>query len=134
MLRSLTPTFTILWAGGMTTAAQENVPSKATTNPQSPAVAAPATGGRPAGAPVPPSDEPQPYEKVITKEAKSKSGAFTVHQVKDKYYYEIPRTELNKDFLWVSRIAKTVMGVGVAGQELATGVVRWERAGNRINL
>ena len=39
----------------------------------------------------PPSQEPQPYEKVITKEAKSKKGVFTVHQIKDKYYYEIPR-------------------------------------------
>jgi len=50
-----------------------------------------------------PSQEPQPYEKVITKEAKSKKGVFTVHQIKDKYYYEIPRDELNKEFLWNTR-------------------------------
>ena len=33
------------------------------------------------------SQDPQPYEKVITKDAKSKKGIFTVHQVKDKYYF-----------------------------------------------
>ena len=33
------------------------------------------------------SQDPQPYDKVITKEAKSKPGLFTVHQVKDRYYY-----------------------------------------------
>ncbi len=31
------------------------------------------------------SQDPQPYEKVITKDAKSKKGVFTVHQVKDKF-------------------------------------------------
>ena len=30
--------------------------------------------------------DPQPYDKVITKDAKTKKGIFTVHQVKDKYY------------------------------------------------
>nr|HQU93884.1 DUF5118 domain-containing protein [Pyrinomonadaceae bacterium] len=44
-------------------------------------------GSRPGG---PPSGEPQPYEKVITKDAKSKDGVFKVHKVKDKYFYEIP--------------------------------------------
>ena len=47
----------------------------------------------------PPSAEPKPYEKVITKDAKTKPGVFTVHQVKDKWYYEIPKSELNKEFL-----------------------------------
>ena len=41
----------------------------------------------------PPSAEPQPYEKVITKDAKSKKGIFTVHQIKEKYYYEIPKSD-----------------------------------------
>src|SRR5881227_2637301 len=55
------------------------------------------------------STEPQPYEKVITKDAKTKKGIFAVHQVKDKYYYEIPKSELNKDFPWVTQIARTTL-------------------------
>ena len=50
--------------------------------------------------------DPQPYEKVITKDAKSAKGIFTVHQVKDRYYYEIPKDEFDKAFLLnVRRIA-----------------------------
>ncbi len=80
------------------------------------------------------STEPKPYDKVITKEAKSKPGIFTVHQVKDKWYYEIPKTELNKDFLWVSQVARTTLGSGYGGQSLGSRVVRWERNNNKILL
>jgi hypothetical protein len=45
--------------------------------PSSQGGAAAAMGGR--GGITPPSQEPQPYEKVITKDAKSKKGIFTVH-------------------------------------------------------
>ena len=82
----------------------------------------------------PPSQEPQPYEKVITKDAKSKKGIFTVHQIKDKYYYEIPKDEFGKEFLWNTRIAKTTLGVGYGGDELSDRVVRWEQNGNKILL
>jgi hypothetical protein len=82
----------------------------------------------------PPSQDPQPYDKVITKEAKSKKGIFTVHQVKDKYYYEIPKHEFNKEFLWVTQIARTTLGVGYGGQSLGNRVVRWERNGNKMQL
>jgi hypothetical protein len=77
-----------------------------------------------------PSQDPQPYEKVITKDAKSKKGIFTVHQVKDKFYYEIPKSELGKEFLWVAQIAKTTVGVGYGGQALGRRVVRWELGEN----
>ena len=82
----------------------------------------------------PPTQEPQPYEKVITKDAKSKKGVFTVHQLKDKYYYEIPKNEFNKEFLWVTQIARTTLGAGYGGQALGNRVVRWERNGNKIFL
>lgn len=78
--------------------------------------------------------EPQPYEKVITKDAKTKAGLFTVHQVKDKYYYEIPKGMLNKEFLWVSQISKTTLGQGNGGDPLGNRVVRWEKIDNKINL
>jgi hypothetical protein len=78
--------------------------------------------------------EIKPYDKVITKEAKSQPGIFTVHLVKDKYFFEIPVSELNKDFLWVSQIARTTFGVGYGGQALGNRVVRWERRDKRVFL
>ena len=96
--------------------------------PETPPIGVQRPGG--AGA----SSDPQPYDKVITKEAKSKKGIFTVHQVKDKYYYEIPKTELGKQFLWVTQIAKTTVGVGYGGQSLGNRVVRWEQNENKIFL
>ncbi|MGB7201188.1 MAG: zinc-dependent metalloprotease [Pyrinomonadaceae bacterium] len=92
----------------------------------------------PAGMPrpgaTPPGTDPQPYDKVITKDAKSKDGLFKVHRVKDKYYYEIPKTEMGKEFLWVTQIAKTTLGVGYGGQSLGRRVVRWEVNENKILL
>jgi len=71
---------------------------------------------------------------VITKDAKSDEGIFTIHTVKEKVYYEIPKRELNKEFLWVSQIARTTLGVGYGGQAAGNRVVKWERKGNRILL
>ncbi|HUK91531.1 MAG TPA: DUF5117 domain-containing protein, partial [Blastocatellia bacterium] len=78
--------------------------------------------------------EIKPYDKVITKEAKSEPGVFTVHKIKDKIYYEIPSRELGKDFLLVSTIARTTLGVGYGGQFLDDLVVRWERHEDRVLL
>ncbi len=66
-----------------------------------------------------PSSDPQPYEKVITKDAKSATGIFTVHQVKDRYYYEIPKAELDKEFLLNVRVSKTTVGVGYGGDQMS---------------
>ena len=83
-----------------------------------------------------PEAQPQikPYDRVITKEAKSDKGLFTVHQIKEKYFYEIPKEELGKEYLWVSQIAKTSLGAGYGGQALGNRVVKWERIGDRIML
>ena len=78
--------------------------------------------------------EPRPYDRVITKEAKSDPGIFTIHTIKEKVYYEIPKSELDKEFLWVSQIARTTLGAGYGGQANGNRVVRWERKGNRILL
>lgn len=78
--------------------------------------------------------EIKPYDKVITKEAKSDQGIFTVHKVAEKYYYEIPKSELGTDYLWVSQIARTTLGVGYGGQAVGNRVVRWERQGDRVLL
>ena len=78
--------------------------------------------------------EIRPYDRVITKEAKSDDGIFTVHRIKDRLYYEIPKSQLGKEFLWVSQIAKTTLGAGYGGQAAGNRVVRWERRGDRILL
>ena len=90
-------------------------------------------GPGPAGRPTP-STDPRPYDRVITKEAKTDEGVFKVHTIKDKVYYEIPKSELDKEFLWVSQIAKTTLGVGYGGQAAGNRVVKWERKGNRVLL
>ncbi|MBI3209673.1 MAG: zinc-dependent metalloprotease [Candidatus Solibacter usitatus] len=98
----------------------------------------PATGGGPGGGGGgggrTQEPDPRPYEKVITKEATSQPGIFTVHKLKNRYFYEIPAAELGKEFLWVTQIAKTTLGVGYGGQSVNNRVVRWERYGNRVLL
>jgi len=80
------------------------------------------------------SGDPQPYDRVITKDAKSKDGIFKVHQVKDRYFFEIPKSMLDKEFLWVSQISRTTLGVGNGGDPLGNRVVRWEKVDNKIHL
>src|SRR5215203_5190731 len=91
----------------------------------------PAGGGRGGRAAEP---EIKPYERVITKDAKSDDGVFTVHRIKDRVYYEIPKDRLGREFLWVSQIAKTTLGAGYGGQAAGNRVVKWERRGDRILL
>src|SRR5688572_9259389 len=88
-------------------------------------------GGRGGRAPEP---EIRPYERVITRDAKSDDGVFTVHRIKDRIYYEIPANRLGREFLWVSQIAKTTLGAGYGGQAAGNRVVKWERRGDRILL
>ena len=76
----------------------------------------------------------KPYDEVITDEAASDDGVFTVHRLDDKVFYEVPEAELGKEFLWVSQIARTTEGVGYGGQALGNRVVKWERHGDRVLL
>ena len=76
----------------------------------------------------------KPYDEVITDDAESDDGVFTVHRLDDKVFYEIPETELGSEFLWVSQIARTTEGVGYGGQALGNRVVKWERHGDRVLL
>ena len=76
----------------------------------------------------------KPYDEVITKEAKSDEGLFTVHMVDEKLYYEIPSGMLEQEMLLVSRIAKTATGLGYGGEKSNTQVVRWQRHGNKLLL
>ena len=73
----------------------------------------------------------RPYDRVITKDAKSDPGVFTVHRIRDRVYYEIPKDMLGREFLWVSQIASTTAGAGSGGQAAGNRVVRWERRDRR---
>jgi hypothetical protein len=110
--------------------------------------AAPAGGGRGGGrgnatAPA----APQPYNRVVTREAKTRRGLFAVHQIGDRLLFEIPTSQLNKDMLVVGRFARTAIeppagrggggGGGFpdyAGDQFTNRTLRWERNGNRVVL
>ena len=111
----------------VTVAAQDPVQQQ---EPPDPAAGRGGRGGQ-AGA-------PRPYAQVITSAAKTDEGLFKVHRVTtptaDTLYYEIPKSELGKDFLWSTQIKKTTLGAGFGGQVVASRVVRWVARGDRILL
>ncbi|MEN2415300.1 zinc-dependent metalloprotease [Flavobacterium mesophilum] len=76
------------------------------------------------------------YSKVVTKDAVSDEGLFTVHKVDKKYYFEIPNKYLNKDMLLVSRLAKLPSNLGGgyvnAGSETNEQLVVWQRFQDKI--
>ncbi|PTT05667.1 zinc-dependent metalloprotease, partial [Flavobacterium sp. HMWF030] len=61
----------------------------------------------------------QPYNKVITDKAKTKSGLFVVSQVDTKYYLQIPDSLFNRYMLVVTRYLSTPEGFGRFGGEKA---------------
>ncbi len=86
---------------------------------------------------------PKPYNRVITDKAKTRRGVFTVHQVGEKLYFEIPDNELEKDMLLIGRYARAAAanpnlpggGFGAyGGDQFAERTLRWERNGNRVIL
>lgn len=80
----------------------------------------------------------KPYGEIITSTAVSDSGLFVVHQLDENYYYEIPFSQLDKDMLLVSRIAKIPEGLGGgyinAGSKTNEQVIHWSRVNNSIHL
>lgn len=74
----------------------------------------------------------KPYDKVITKDAISDEGLFTVHKVDDDYFYEIADSLFDREMLMVSRIAKTATGIGFGGGKANTEVLRWEKRDKKV--
>ena len=105
-------------------------PQPAPGTPTKPGDAKP---GEPAKPPVKPGT-PKPYKEVITAEAKSDPGVFTVHRIDDKIYYEIPADALNREMLWTTEIAKLPAGFGYGGTAVGDRVVRWTRRNNKVYL
>ena len=75
-----------------------------------------------------------PYGKVITKKAKTDEGLFKVHQLDEKYFYEIPDSLLEREMLMVTRIAKTASGIGFGGGKQNAQVLRWQKNVKKILL
>lgn len=78
------------------------------------------------------------YGDVITEDAVIDDGLFKVHQMEQDYFYEIPFDLLEKDMLWVSRIAQIPDNLGGgyvnAGSKTNEQVVHWQRYQNKILL
>jgi hypothetical protein len=88
----------------------------------------------PAEKPKPKKDAILAYDKVITKEAKTDDGLFKVHEIDEKYFYEIPDSLLEREMLMVTRISKTASGIGFGGGKQNTEVLRWQKHGKKILL
>jgi hypothetical protein len=87
--------------------------------------------------------QPRPYNRVITRDAKTRRGMFAVHRVNEKLYFEIPRNELNKDMLLVGRFTRAAAANprlpggqfgNYGGDQFAERTLRWDRSGNRVVL
>jgi len=106
----------------------------------------PGGGGAPAAA-----RAPRPYNRVITPDAKTKKGMFTVHMIADRLYFEIPPKEFGKEQLVIGRYARAAAPVpgggggggggnnpvtqaSYAGDQFLSRTLLWERRGNRVLL
>ena len=123
--------FALGLAGALLHAEDSLAQKKKKKGAETPAAAAPAparpqNGGNNNG--------PKPYKEVITAKAKTKEGLFKVHQIEDKYFYEIPDSLLGRDMLMVVRIAKTADGIGYGGENTNNLMVRWEKNGDDVLL
>ena len=77
------------------------------------------------------------YADIITKEAVTDTGFWTVHKVGGKYYFEIPKNLLEREILVVSRISGYVknLSFGGAGMESRPEqVIRWQLFDGKILL
>lgn len=62
-------------------------------------------------------DNVSDYKKLL-KGAKTIEGMFKIHQVKDKYYFEIPKKLMARDFMISSRVSRTSNNKDVAAGQM----------------
>lgn len=77
----------------------------------------------------------KPYDKVITKETISQSGLFSVHQVREKTYFELPFDLVGDELLIVSRISGFVKGLNFGGAGMKSRpqqVIRFQRHQDQV--
>lgn len=80
--------------------------------------------------------ETKPYDKIISKDAVSHRGLFNVHEVEDRYYFEIPDSLLQRELLVVTRFIKTPAGASnYGGEEIGEKTIWFEKGpSNKIFL
>lgn len=75
----------------------------------------------------------QSYDKVVTSEAKTDEGLFKVHQIDDKYLFEIPDSLFEREMLMVTRIARNISNNrSFGGQKANTQVLRWQKQAKHV--
>ncbi len=81
-------------------------------------------------------EEKADYNKLITKKAVTKKGLFTMHQVDQKYYFEIPDSLLGCDMLLASRVAAISNNQDVAAGQMPKNplLIRFTKDNNRVYL
>ncbi|HWK05054.1 MAG TPA: zinc-dependent metalloprotease [Puia sp.] len=86
--------------------------------------------------PVLPPSKIKSYKEIVTDKAVTGRGLFTVHKVEDKWYFEIPDSLFNREFLAVTRYSRTPGGAGLYGGEAANEqTMYWEKGpDNKIFL
>ncbi|MEM1122871.1 MAG: zinc-dependent metalloprotease [Bacteroidota bacterium] len=67
------------------------------------------------------------FQDIITDEAVSMEGMFTVHRLEDKHYFEIPDSIFGRDIMAITRISKTPTGAGYGGELANRQVIRFEK-------
>jgi hypothetical protein len=77
----------------------------------------------------------KPYREVITEKAKTERGLITVHQVDDKWFWEVPDSIIDRELLIVTRISKSATGLnngfsGYAGDIVNNNVIRLQKGPN----
>ncbi|WP_445756927.1 zinc-dependent metalloprotease [Polaribacter sp.] len=81
---------------------------------------------------------PTNYSDFVNKNTISDKGLFTIHENKDTYLYEIPKSYLGKEMLLVTRLRELPSGLGGgyinAGSNINTQVVVWEQFKNKVLL
>ncbi len=80
-------------------------------------------------------DGTKPYTEVITGDAVTEEGLFTVHRVGEKDYFELPNELLEKEILVVSRISGHVKGLNFGGAGMKSRpqqVIRFQKVNDKI--
>lgn len=83
---------------------------------------------------------PGKYYSLLRHKDVTRKGMFTVHKVRDNYYFEIPDSILGRDILVVARIAQGAAGVragytGYAGDQIGSTIIRFEKGpGHKLFL
>lgn len=104
-------------------------------------VAAAVPGANPNAVNRPPATAgPKPYKEVITAKAKTDKGLFKVHNLDDRFFFEIPDSLLSRDILVVNRISKAAAGnrasmLGYGGDQINENVISFEKGpSNKVFL